>query len=81
MRLRSSFMMTTSAASIAVWVPAPPIANPMLACEGLIAAPGRTDGNYRVYGDEHVQGLVFIRRCRSLDMALDVSYYRVRESG
>ena len=25
-------MMTTSAASIAVWVPAPPIANPMLAC-------------------------------------------------
>ena len=39
--------------------------------EGLIAEPGRTDGNYRVYGDEHVQRLVFIRRCRSLDMALD----------
>ena len=39
--------------------------------EGLIAEPARTDGNYRVYGDEHVQRLVFIRRCRSLDMALD----------
>ena len=39
--------------------------------EGLIAAPGRTDGNYRVYGDEHVQRLVLIRRCRSLDMSLD----------
>ena len=39
--------------------------------EGLIAEPSRTDGNYRVYGDEHVQRLVFIRRCRSLDMALD----------
>lgn len=39
--------------------------------EGLIAEPGRTDGNYRIYGDEHVQRLVFIRRCRSLDMALD----------
>ena len=39
--------------------------------EGLIAEPGRTDGNYRVYGDEQVQRLVFIRRCRSLDMALD----------
>ena len=38
---------------------------------GLIAAPGRTDGNYRVYDDGHVQRLVFIRRCRSLDMALD----------
>ena len=39
--------------------------------EGLIAEPGRTDGNYRVYGDGHIQRLVFIRRCRSLDMALD----------
>ncbi len=39
--------------------------------EGLISEPGRSNGNYRVYGDEHVQRLVFIRRCRSLDMALD----------
>lgn len=39
--------------------------------EGLIAEPARTDANYRVYGDAHVQRLAFIRRCRSLDMALD----------
>lgn len=38
--------------------------------EGLIAEPDRTDSNYRVYGDEQVKRLVFIRRCRSLDMAL-----------
>lgn len=38
--------------------------------EGLLAKPSRTEGNYRVYGDEHVQRLVFIRRCRSLDMSL-----------
>ncbi len=39
--------------------------------EGLIAEPGRTEGNYRVYGQEHLQRLLFIRRCRALDMALD----------
>ncbi|MEO7853258.1 MAG: Cd(II)/Pb(II)-responsive transcriptional regulator [Rubrivivax sp.] len=39
--------------------------------EGLLAEPGRTDGNYRVYAHEHLQRLVFIRRCRALDMALD----------
>lgn len=39
--------------------------------EGLIPAPGRSAGNYRLYNDSHVQRLVFIRRCRGLDMALD----------
>ncbi|CAN5719662.1 Cd(II)/Pb(II)-responsive transcriptional regulator [soil metagenome] len=39
--------------------------------EGLIAEPGRTDANYRIYGDEHAQRLTFIRRCRSLDMTLE----------
>lgn len=39
--------------------------------EGLIPAPNRTASNYRSYEDEHVQRLAFIRRCRSLDMALD----------
>lgn len=39
--------------------------------EGLLAAPDRTAGNYRIYGEAHVQRLVFIRRCRGLDMALD----------
>lgn len=38
--------------------------------EGLIPAPERTGGNYRVYGSHHVERLAFIRHCRSLDMAL-----------
>ncbi|KIQ36840.1 Cd(II)/Pb(II)-responsive transcriptional regulator [Variovorax paradoxus] len=39
--------------------------------EQLLPAPARTDGNYRIYDDEHAQRLGFIRRCRSLDMTLD----------
>ncbi len=39
--------------------------------EGLLPTPGRTDANYRIYGPEHRQRLVLIRRCRSLDMSLD----------
>lgn len=39
--------------------------------EGLLHAPERTDGNYRLYQDAHVERLRFIRQCRSLDMALD----------
>jgi Cd(II)/Pb(II)-responsive transcriptional regulator len=39
--------------------------------EGLVPAPGRTAANYRSYEAGHVQRLAFIRRCRSLDMALD----------
>ncbi|RQO63058.1 Cd(II)/Pb(II)-responsive transcriptional regulator [Paucibacter sp. KBW04] len=39
--------------------------------EGLMPAPERTESNYRIYGEAHVQRLVFIRRCRGLDMALD----------
>lgn len=39
--------------------------------EGLLRAPERTDGNYRLYQDTHVERLRFIRQCRSLDMALD----------
>jgi DNA-binding transcriptional MerR regulator len=38
---------------------------------GLLPAPPRTGGNYRIYGDEHVARLTFIRHCRVLDMALD----------
>lgn len=38
--------------------------------EGLLPSPGRSAGNYRVYGAEHVERLAFIRRCRSLDMSL-----------
>lgn len=39
--------------------------------EGLLPAPARSEGNYRLYGDNHVDRLSFIRRCRSLDMTLD----------
>lgn len=39
--------------------------------EGLIPAPARSAGNYRLYDDNHVQRLIFIRRCRGLDMALE----------
>ena len=39
--------------------------------EALLPQPERTDGNYRVYGPEHVERLLFIRYCRGLDMTLD----------
>ena len=38
---------------------------------GLLNAPGRSTGNYRVYGPEHEERLNFIRHCRLLDMSLD----------
>lgn len=39
--------------------------------EGLLPAPPRSAGNYRVYGPSHVERLAFVRHCRSLDMTLD----------
>jgi len=39
--------------------------------EGLLPTATRTDGNYRLYGDDALKRLRFIRRCRSLDMAHD----------
>ena len=39
--------------------------------EGLLPAPARSDGNYRLYTQTHVERLTFIRNCRSLDMTLD----------
>ena len=36
--------------------------------EGLLPAPARSSGNYRMYGPKHVEALRFIRHCRSLDM-------------
>jgi len=38
--------------------------------ENLLASPARTGGNFRIYSDEHVERLLFIRHCRSLDMSL-----------
>ncbi len=50
--------------------------------EDLLPLPERTQNNYRVYGQEHVERLSFIRHCRSLDMALDEirSLLRFKES-
>ncbi len=39
--------------------------------EGLLPEPGRSGGNYRIYGEEHGERLLFIRHCRGLDMTLD----------
>jgi Cd(II)/Pb(II)-responsive transcriptional regulator len=38
--------------------------------EGLLPAPGRSRGNFRLYGEAHLDRLTFIRHCRSLDMTL-----------
>ncbi len=39
--------------------------------EGLLPQAPRSEGNYRMYGPEHVERLAFVRHCRSLDMTLD----------
>ncbi|WP_409289300.1 cadmium resistance transcriptional regulator CadR [Pseudomonas sp. KCJK8927] len=39
--------------------------------EHLLPEPARTDGNYRLYTQAHVERLTFIRNCRTLDMTLD----------
>ena len=38
--------------------------------EGLLAAPERSEGNYRLYGEEAVERLHFIRHCRLHGMNL-----------
>jgi Cd(II)/Pb(II)-responsive transcriptional regulator len=38
--------------------------------EGLLPKPARSGGNFRLYGDVHIERLQFIRHCRSLDMTL-----------
>jgi DNA-binding transcriptional MerR regulator len=38
---------------------------------GLLPETARTEGNYRIYGDAHVERLSFIRNCRNLDMTLE----------
>ena len=39
--------------------------------EGLLPAPARTAGNFRVHGPEHFERLRFIHNCRALDMSHD----------
>jgi Cd(II)/Pb(II)-responsive transcriptional regulator len=50
--------------------------------EGLLPAPARSQGNYRLYSDMHVECLQFIRHCRSLDMALNdiLTLLRLRDA-
>ena len=38
--------------------------------EGLLSEPERTDGNYRVYSNDDLERLEFIRYCRRHDMGL-----------
>lgn len=38
--------------------------------EGLMPPPARSESNYRVYDDAHVQQLSLIRHCRGMDMSL-----------
>lgn len=39
--------------------------------KGLLPEPARTESNYRIYGQDHLVRLQFIRYCRGLDMTLD----------
>jgi Cu(I)-responsive transcriptional regulator len=39
--------------------------------KGLLAAPARTSGNYRSYGEEHLARLSFIRRARDLGFGIE----------
>ena len=39
--------------------------------EGLMGAPARSQGNYRLYSPAQAEQLQFIRHCRLLDMSLD----------
>lgn len=38
--------------------------------EGLLNSILRSEGNFRLYNDESVRQLIFIKRCRSLDISL-----------
>jgi len=38
--------------------------------EGLLSAPTRNEGNYRIYGQAGLEELTFIKHCRNLDIAL-----------
>lgn len=49
---------------------------------GLLPQPGRTEGNYRIYDDGHLERLRFIRNCRVIGMTLEevrrLLYFRDR---
>lgn len=37
----------------------------------MLPEPARSEGNFRLYSEAHLERLVFIRRCRAKDMTLD----------
>lgn len=37
----------------------------------MIPEPARSQGNFRLYDEAHLQRLLFIRRCRAIDLTLD----------
>ena len=39
--------------------------------EGLLPESARSEGNYRLYNEDHIERLQFIRHCRTLDMTLE----------
>lgn len=39
--------------------------------DGLLPAPERSEGNFRIYDETHLRRLTFVRHCRALDMNLD----------
>lgn len=39
--------------------------------DGLLPAPSRSEGNFRIYDETHLTRLTFVRHCRALDMNLD----------
>ena len=45
--------------------------NRLYETEGLLLEPARSGGNFRLYDENHLERLLFIRRCRSRDMTLD----------
>ena len=38
---------------------------------GLLPKTMRSEGNYRIYSSPHLEQLIFVRHCRSLDMTLE----------
>ena len=38
---------------------------------GILTAPARSAGNYRIFRGEHIRRLHFVRRCRDLGFSLD----------
>jgi Cd(II)/Pb(II)-responsive transcriptional regulator len=49
---------------------------------GLLPQPDRTESNYRIYDEGHLERLLFIRNCRAVGMTLDevtgLLYFRDR---